>query len=63
MFYERIRTVDEIGAILDAITAGDIQRLARQYLRPELAYVSAIGPRVAVAGIAAPEPEPMEMAS
>ena len=63
MFYERIRTVDEISAIVDGITAADLQRIARQYLRPELAYVSAIGPRVAVAGIGAPEPEPMEMAS
>jgi predicted Zn-dependent peptidase len=63
MFEERIRTVDEIGAIVDGITAAEIQRLARQYLRPELAYVSAIGPRIAVAGLAAPEPTPMEMAS
>src|SRR5262249_40161532 len=63
MFDERIRTVDEIGAIVDAITAGEIQRLARQYLRPELAYVSAIGPRVGLAGVAAPEAPLMEMAS
>ena len=63
MFHERIRTVDEIGAIVDGITATDIQRLARQYLRPELAFVTAIGPRIAVAGIGAPEPLPMEMAS
>ncbi len=63
MFYERIRTVDEISAIVDSITAADLQRIARQYLRPELAYVAAIGPRAAVATLGAPEPEPMEMAS
>ncbi|MDE3102842.1 MAG: insulinase family protein [Chloroflexota bacterium] len=63
MFYERIRTVDEIGAIVDSIGPAEIQRVAREYLRPELAYLAAIGPRVAVGPLAAPEPEPMEMAS
>jgi predicted Zn-dependent peptidase len=63
MFHDRIRTVDEISAIVDGITAADLQRLAREYLRPELAYVAAIGPRAAVSEIGAPEMEPMEMAS
>jgi predicted Zn-dependent peptidase len=63
MFYERVRTPDEIGGIVDAVTAADIQRVARQYLRPELAYVAAIGPRAALGAIGAPEPEVMEMAS
>jgi predicted Zn-dependent peptidase len=63
MFYDRVRTADELGAIVDGITAADIQRVARQYLRPELAYVAAIGPRAALGTIAAPEPEMMEMAS
>jgi predicted Zn-dependent peptidase len=63
MFYERIRTVDEISAIVDSIGPADIQRLASQYLRPDLAYVAAIGPRAVIAGLGAPEPEPMEMAS
>jgi predicted Zn-dependent peptidase len=63
MFYDRIRTVDEICAIVDGIGPADLQRVARQYLRPELAYVSAIGPRSAVAGLSAPEPEVMELAS
>lgn len=63
MFYERIRTVDEICAIVDGVSSADIQRVARQYLRPELAYVSAIGPRVALAHVAAPERELVEMAS
>jgi predicted Zn-dependent peptidase len=63
MFYDRVRSADELGAIVDAIGASDIQRVARQYLRPELAYLAAIGPRAAVSGLAAPEPEIMEMAS
>ena len=63
MFYERIRTVDEITAIVDAIGPADIQRVAQKYLRPELAYVAAIGPRAAIANVTAPGSEPMEMAS
>jgi predicted Zn-dependent peptidase len=63
MFYDRIRSVDEICEIVDGVGPADLQRVARQYLRPELAYVSAIGPRSAVAGINAPEPEVMELAS
>ncbi|MBI2323363.1 MAG: insulinase family protein [Chloroflexi bacterium] len=63
MFYDRVRSAEEIGTIVDGITAADIQRVARQYLRPELAYVAAIGPRAAVGGISAPQPQIMEMAS
>ncbi len=63
MFYDRVRTAEEIAAIVDAIGPSEIQRVARQYLRPELAYVAAIGPRAAVGAIGAPEPEMMEMAS
>ena len=63
MFQERIRTADEIGEIVDGISAADIQRVARQYLRPELAYLAAIGPRAAVGALGAPEPDIMEMAS
>lgn len=63
MFYDRVRSADEIGAIVDAVTAADIQRVAQQYLRPDLAYLAAIGPRAAVGSVAAPEPEVMEMAS
>ncbi len=63
MFYDRIRSVDEISAIIDAVSPADIQRIAQQYLRPELAYLAAIGPRIAVGGLAAPEPELTEMAS
>jgi predicted Zn-dependent peptidase len=63
MFYDRVRSADEIGAIFDGIGADDIQRVARQYLRPELAYVAAIGPRAAIGAVAAPQPEVMEMAS
>jgi predicted Zn-dependent peptidase len=63
MFYDRIRSVDEISAIIDAVTPEDIQRVAMRYLRPELAYLAAIGPRIAVGDLAAPEPELMEIAS
>ncbi|HVH51642.1 MAG TPA: pitrilysin family protein [Gaiellaceae bacterium] len=63
MFYDRIRTVDEISAIIDGISPADIQRVAQQYLRAELAYLAAIGPRIAVGDLAAPEPELMAMAS
>jgi predicted Zn-dependent peptidase len=63
MIYQRVYSAEELGAIVDGIGPADIQRVARQYLRPELAYVAAIGPRAAVAGIAAPGAEVMEMAS
>jgi predicted Zn-dependent peptidase len=63
MFYDRIRTVEEICDIVDGVGPADLQRVARQYLRPELAFVSAIGPRGSVADLAAPEPDRMELAS
>ena len=49
-----MRTVEEVSAIIDGIGPADIQRVAREYLRPELAYVAAIGPRAALAAIAPP---------
>jgi predicted Zn-dependent peptidase len=60
-----VRSVEEVIEIIDSVSAEDIQRAARQYLRPELAYVSAVGPRAAVATIRAPEGGPvvMEIAS
>ena len=54
LFLGRVRTVDEVCAIIDGITPADIQRVAREFLRPELAYIAAIGPRVALAAIAPP---------
>jgi len=64
MFHDRIRSVEEIIDIVDSIGPSDIQRAARQYLRPELAYVAAIGPRVAVGPLVAPEAaELVEIAS
>ncbi len=63
MFHDRVRSAEEIGTIVDGITAPDIQRVARQYLRPELAYVAAIGPRSVIGNVTAPEPQLMEMAS
>ncbi len=55
LFLDRVRSVDEVCAIIDGISAEDIQGVARKYLRPELAYVAAVGPRAAVATVRAPE--------
>ena len=57
LFLGRVRTVEEVSAIIDGIGPADIQRVAREYLRPELAYVAAIGPRTALAAIAPPAGE------
>src|SRR5437868_6148948 len=54
LFLGRVRSVDEVCAIIDGIGPSDIQRVAREFLRPELAYIAAIGPRVALAAIAPP---------
>ncbi|TMC75165.1 MAG: insulinase family protein [Chloroflexi bacterium] len=54
LFLGRVRTVEEVSAIIDGIGPADIQRVAREYLRPELAYVAAIGPRATLAAIAPP---------
>jgi predicted Zn-dependent peptidase len=54
LFLGRIRTVEEVSAIIDGVTAADMQRVAREYLRPELAYMAAIGPRASLATIGAP---------
>ena len=47
------------------VTTADMQRVARAYLRPELAYVAAIGPRASLAAIAPPvaDETPVGMAS
>ena len=65
LFLDRIRSVEEVAAIIDGVTTADIQRVARQYLRPELAYVAAIGPRASLVGIAPPvaDEAPVVMAS
>jgi predicted Zn-dependent peptidase len=65
LFLGRVRSVEEVCAIIDGVTPADIQRVAREYLRPELAYVAAIGPRASLAAIAAPIAEelPVGMAS
>jgi predicted Zn-dependent peptidase len=55
LFLDRIRSVEELVAIIDAITAADMQRVAQQYLRPELAYLAAVGPRATVSELRAPD--------
>jgi predicted Zn-dependent peptidase len=54
LFLGRVRSVEEVCAIIDGVTPADMQRVAREYLRPELAYVAAIGPRASLAAIAPP---------
>ena len=65
LFLGRVRSVEEVTGIIDGVTTADIQRVARQYLRPELAYVAAIGPRASLTAITAPlaEEVPVVMAS
>lgn len=55
LFLDRIRGVEELIAIIDGISAADIQRVAQQYLRPELAYLAAVGPRATVSELTAPD--------
>lgn len=61
LFLGRVRTVEEVCAIIDSITAEDVQRVARIYLRPEAAYVAAVGPRAAIATVSAPGVEEVSM--
>ena len=65
LFLGRVRSVEEVTALIDGVTTADMQRVARQYLRPELAYVAAIGPRASLAAIAPPPADevPVVMAS
>jgi len=55
IFLGQIRSVEELTAIIDGISAADIQRVAQRYLRPELAYLAAVGPRATVAELGAPD--------
>ena len=66
LFLDRIRSVEELVAIIDGISADDIQRVAQGYLQPDLAYLAAVGPRATVSELTAPgtDEEPaMEKAS
>ena len=64
LFLGRIRSVEEVAAIIDGVTPTDMQRVARQYLVPDLAYVAAIGPRASLGAIAPPAADlPVVMAS
>jgi predicted Zn-dependent peptidase len=40
----RILTVDEVVERLEAVTADDLLRVAREYLRPDLARIALLGP-------------------
>jgi predicted Zn-dependent peptidase len=61
LFLGRVRSVDEVCAIIDGISAADVQRVARQYMRPELAYIAAVGPRAAIANVRVPGAEVVDM--
>ena len=61
LFLGRVRTVDEVCAIIDSISAQDVQRVVQQYLRPELAYISAVGPRASIAAVRVPSSAVVEM--
>ena len=61
LFLGKIRSVDELIAIIDGISAADLQRVAQRYLRPELAYLAAVGPRATVTELSAPDGEELTM--
>ncbi|HEU5288538.1 MAG TPA: pitrilysin family protein [Candidatus Limnocylindria bacterium] len=61
LFLDRVRTVEEVCAIIDGISTQDVQRVARQYLRPELAYIAAVGPRASIAKVRVPGAEVVDM--
>jgi predicted Zn-dependent peptidase len=61
LFLGRVRTVEEVCAIIDSISAADVQRAARQYLRPELSYIAAVGPRAAIANVNVPGADVIDM--
>jgi predicted Zn-dependent peptidase len=65
LFLGRVKSVQEVCDIIDSISAADVQRVARQYMRPELSYVAAVGPRAAIANVSVPSAEvvAMEIAS
>jgi len=61
LFLDRVRGVDEVCAIIDSISTQDVQRAARTYLRPELAYIAAVGPRASIAKVNVPGAEVVDM--
>jgi predicted Zn-dependent peptidase len=65
LFLGRVKSVQEVCDIIDSISAADVQRVARQYMRPELSYIAAVGPRAAIASVNVPSAEvvAMEIAS
>jgi predicted Zn-dependent peptidase len=61
LFLGRVRTVDEVCAIIDSISAADVQRVARKYIVPERSYIAAVGPRAAIANVTVPGAEEVHM--
>lgn len=54
----QIRSVEELSAIIDAVTPEDIQRVAATYLRPELSFTTVVGPQTALATMTEQPPAP-----
>ncbi len=52
----RIHSVEELSAIIDGVSADDIQRVAQTYLRQELSYTTVVGPQTALATMIEPAP-------
>ena len=61
LFLDRVRSVDEVCAIIDGVSAQDVQRVARQYMKPELAYIAAVGPRASIAKVSVPGADVVDM--
>ena len=40
----RIRTIDDVGKLVDAVTVDDLQRVARQLLVPDQLNLAIVGP-------------------
>jgi predicted Zn-dependent peptidase len=61
LFLDRVRSVEEICAIIDGISAEDVQRVARKYLTPDRAYIAAVGQRAAIADVRVPGAEVVDI--
>jgi len=44
LLYDKLKTYEEIAAAVDAVTAEDVLRLARELLKPDAMYLAVIGP-------------------
>jgi predicted Zn-dependent peptidase len=61
LFLGRVKSVQEVCDIIDSISAADVQRVARLYMRPEQSYIAAVGPRAAIANVNVPGADVVDM--